>query len=1262
MLANLFKKKIARLSSQGRQTVRGLLTSTVGHLLLIVLVGAMPLTLVLELTHSLPRRDKSSATSESPRLAAQALASSAWPMSPAEQRLAWTRPLFQAAELGPALSQAQGQQLTTHAGRSAALQAPAFTPYVPPPLAELAIDPDHDVLRRHQPARDDGAGWRAQQRRFHTALARDLADCRLDQISLEEAVLRLRYFRLQQELQAQGRQPAFSYEQVRAELRRKLALIHDQVAQASAASWPQALLLAFRQDKIYEERRGQSLFNSIYYDIYNCRSGTEELLIYLSRYHPELQLATVRGSVLKYDGTLMGHMDPAVKIDGRWQVFKTVALDTVLVEEYRVGELYRLEKVVLDYLPELASSACPFATPLARNGEPLRGRYESYPQADHPLSVKDRQPSIVLWRESSPTTAAFRMMNRQDRLLHQMLVNYQPLNSERQLLNDDDPFADLLFHFLQAPVAERQPLLDLYLHKRVNSFPRPFKRPLRQARYLPGYGDLLSTLAQEKQVKLEVLPNQLVPLQQFVSHAIYRQQFAQRRQQLTSPAPLPAKKIMATELSNFLFSAPGQGVSAIFPPVVDGQGLVSDLFNGAYQLPFHGEAELRRRANGSSGRAIAIVKAGLLTDHQTVQLKLDERMELLRQVLSHTQVTAGSSGLGKAHELPASLSYAATVALGGKQGLSPGFIRDMVELLGEEEALQGLDGYLAEQSGLLQLSRQATAELFAYADSYLLLAKSKKGLRKLAQQLYDSQAPLASRVGAAQFLVQAGELKGEQVSSLYASYLEKAAFDVQELASLLSTGLSQQQARTLLHTKINDLALQGLTTWSGGDQQGLLAEIDELQRGSRLLLDQAASLALSQKLTARLEDVFVLGGSADDQLRPHYGHGLSLLSVLARSGQEPADELFGRFIDFGSQDPVAFFFAQLMSSWFGQERYQRLLADQLKQQHKKWQQALLALASSGNRGITVQRRADIPALQQWLVDYERCLQELANQVARYTFIHGLLYLQGQQQEAGQGQSVLLARLFEQQEFTREYETRVGPEVLALRDRTLLKEGLFRAVELAAFMHSKNSEAGILALNHAPTIVISGEFLSACGPMARLVDGRNRPDNILFTRAGTYFDSLLDAKNSPKRAAQAFEQENSLRQLLSNVIMTPETAEQLAKTEQFFRQLASSNFCDIRRLYVLEKLLKRAVLPERLPEWILQLASDSHHQEMAYLARISQAGGVAAIFDDYQHLSQQQFQQRWGEQPFSIRNLYGTLVLVKMGRLQLNEKGHFVAKP
>jgi hypothetical protein len=179
-------------------------------------------------------------------------------------------------------------------------------------------------------------------------------------------------------------------------------------------------------------------------------------------------------------------------------------------------------------------------------------------------------------------------------------------------------------------------------------------------------------------------------------------------------------------------------------------------------------------------------------------------------------------------------------------------------------------------------------------------------------------------------------------------------------------------------------------------------------------------------------------------------------------------------------------------------------------------------------------------------------------------------------------------------------------------------------------------------------------------MAKMVDGRNAPLNVLFTKSGIYFDTLLDAENSPAMAAEAFRHERELRELLTKQPLAPRTSQELDDTEAFLKDLDKSGYCDIRRLYILEKLLKRAVIPERLPDWLLQLAQDSSRHEMEYLERLKTAGGVEAIFQDYRTLGREEFRRRWGDHPFSIRNLYGTMVLVKMGHLRVNRSGEFEA--
>jgi hypothetical protein len=1164
----------------------------------------------------------------------------------------------------------KGRVIKTYTKRPPSLRPPEFTPYIPPALDEMAIDPDHDVLQRTQPASYDSQDLEREKLLFRRALAKDLRDCRLDRITLEEALLRLSYFRLQDELLRLGEKPDFSYAQVRERLDAKLAAIRLEIKEESPEHRATALLLAYRKDKIYEERRGHSLLNSIWYDFYNCRTGSEELLIYLSRYHPELELGTVRGSVLKYDGTIMGHMDPAVKINGRWLVLKTVALNTVLVEEYRIGELYPLEKIVLDYLPDLADEHCHLGSPLARNGEPLAGTYEPYAKSDHPLAVKDKAPPIMLWRETTPYPGPYRMMGREDRLLHEMLRRYQPLADERQLLNEDDPFADLLLHLLLTAPDERQSLLDLYLRKRVTTYPVRFKRPLRPAASIPSYGDLLTTMTQGTDGKLEIVPGNLVPLAQFSDHGEYLALNNRRLDELTRMPSPPGKLRLAGEIKEFLFTTPGRGITAIFPPLAQSRDLVAGLLDDAYDLSMPQEVEQTRRANHTSTRTIAVVTAGLLGQPREAQDLLEQRITLLKEVLAHKVVNFAGGEARSHHEIPVGLSFAETVAQGGRQGLSPGFIKDMVEFLGEDEAVQAFRNYLqpmfATDQGKnreVSLSRQRTAEMLGYFDRYLLLAESRKQIILTARQLYEQHPDLATRVGAAQFLLSKNALDPAGAEKDYLRYLTQQPFDVRELRSLMETGLAVQSARKHLHDRISLISLKGLEGWNpdrAGNEQVSpeLLQLDELLRGAFMLGDDAARHRIAGKLTDLLLAVFATGAAPAGRDAPNYANGLDALSALSRSGITADQAVFSRFREFGAHDPAGFLYAKLMGNWLGPSRYRGLIATTRKEAQTQFASALADLALLRARGEAISGSEKSPARPEWLAGYETVLRNLADRVATITFLNGLTFLEGQSEEAHRLQTAMLAELLNQAEFHTNFALSHDKDITAVRDEALLAEPIFRAVELAGHFAQKSGQPGGLDLNHAPTLRIEGEFRSPCGTMAKMVDARNAPLNSLFTTTGIYFDSLLDAENSPAMAAEAIHHERELRELLTSQPLAPQTSKELDETEAFFHDLDKSDSCDIRRLYLLEKLLRRAVIPERLPDWILNLAQDSFSHEMAYLDRIKKAGGVEAIFQDYRRLGREEFRRRWGDHPFSIRNLYGTMLLVKMGRLRVNRSGEF----
>jgi len=1265
-----------RLRARLSYSVKGVVLSVILHLAVIIFPGSTQLVKLPDTPDSPQKQAANPAQDDrnGSRSGGVLALPSGSTLSGTEQPLPWNSPVFAQGALGPGIALEKGRVITTYSNRSPFLRPPEFTPYIPPAMEELAIDPDHDVLKRAQPADDDRNALEHEKRLFRRALAEDLRNCRLDRISLEEALLKLSYFRLQDELLRQGKKPDFSYAQVRDRLNDKMAALRLEENEMSPENWATTLLLAYRQDKVYEERRGHSLLNSIWYDLYNCRSGSEELLIYFSRYHPELELGTVRGSVLKSDGTLMGHMDPAVKINGRWLVFKTVALDTTLVEEYRIGELYPLEKIVLDYLPDLEDEHCRSSSPLASNGEPLTGDIALYTKNDHPLAVKDKAPAIVLWRENAPYSGPYRMMGREDRMLHELLVHYQPLAGERQLLNEDDPFADLLFHLLLTAPNERHSLLDLYLRKRVTTYPARFKRPLRPAAYIPSYGDLLTTLGQGTGGRLELAPGNLVPVAHFSGHGEYLTLNNKRMAELTRVPPPPGKLQLAAEIKKFLFTAPGPGVTAIFPPLAQSPDLVAGLLDDAYDLSMPPEEEQARRANATSTRAIAVVKAGLLDHPREAQVLLEQRITLLQNVLAHKAVDFADGEARSRHEIPASLSFAETVAQGGRQGLSPGFIKDMVEFMGEGEAVQAFRGYLQPvttvapgKDRVVTLTRQRTAEMLGYFDRYLLLADSRTQIIEAARQLYEHHPDLPTRVGAAQFLVSKGALDPTRAGEAYALYLAQQPFDVRELRSLLETGLAVQSARAHLHNSITKISLQGMGTWNpdrdGNDHVSPeQLQLDELMRGAIMLGDEAARQRIAGKLTDLLLGVFATGAAPARHEATHYAHGLDALSALSRSGIATDEAVFSRFLEFGAHDPAGFLFAKLLGNWLGPDRYRGLMATALKKEQTKFTSALEDLTRLRAQAESTRISEGFPARPGWLQNYRATLQNLADRVATITFLNGLTFLEGQSTEAHRLQTAMLAELFKQVEFHHNFAVTYGEEITAVRDETLLNELLFRAVELGGHFAQKSGQPGKLDLNHAPTIRLEGEFLSPCGAMAKIVDGRNAPLNMLFTKGGIYFDTLLDEENSPAMAAEALRQERKLRELLTKQPLAPQTGKELDDTETFFQGLDKSGSCDIRRMYVLEKLLKRAAIPERVPGWILNLAHDSFSHEMDYLDRIKRAGGVEAVFQDYRTLGREEFRRRWGEHPFSIRNLYGTLALVKMGRLRMNRSGEFEPVP
>lgn len=1158
-----------------------------------------------------------------------------------ERPLDGVRPVFAVDTFGPKIDTRSGRVLRIDSEANLRLKPPRFTPYRPPHLTDPLPDATHDVLHRTRPVTYSRAELDREVARFQRELAEDLADCRLD-MPLDRAILRARYLRLKKLLFAQGKAPDFSFDEMRDLFLAKLTRIHRSLKGVPAEAYFDTLLYEYRKNKIYEEKRGHSLFNAIFYDIYNCRTGTEELAIYFSLFHPELPLGINRGSIIKFDGSLIGHVDPAVRIDGRWTLFRTVSRSGQAVVPYAVGELFPVEKIVLDYLADFQAAGCRLDRPLARNGEEIDEAVDGGEENLHPLIVRHDDSRIVLLRETTPQPDTFAMVGREERLYHEMAGRYRGLEGVGGLLHSDRPYDDFLFHILAASPAERRDLVDLYLKNRVDARPAPAKRPLRIPDHLPGYKDLVRTLfSDEATDRMAILPGVEVSVQPYLAHRTYIQGINSALAELETPRSLPKKAALPETLGRFLFFFDGRGTTLIRPPAVDAQRLVVDLINDRYDLSAFFNDELSRRREGTSARRIAVLKAGLAGDDRAVRDALNRRIETLESVLAHRKTSLDGLGDRQANEVPGAVSYGETVRSGAAAGLSPGFVKDLVELMGEAGALSAFARYAA--SPAVNAGREAWLEMLGYMDRYLLMASNRERLVRIARERLDTGRSPAERAAAAQFLFARKRISAQTANAAYFDYIQRSTADVFAVASMLGAGLERNRARNHFRARIEGVDLSAVEAHQ---------KLDRLARIAIILDDAAALTRIREKHVAYVLGYFREAENGSGGRDSRVGTAMNSLAYLARQGGGAQSGVFQQFTALGGRDPATLLLDDLMRRWMGKKAHGRAVAEALEHE-----QNLLSAELEDLAGI----RGAVNALDDGsgLVAYEAKLARIRESAGRINFLAMLVHGDGRTETAYGHQRRLAEKLLAMDEFGAEFEKAHGAAMALERDRMLKHETIYRALELAGYYSKTLKKDGVFDLNRAPVVKPVGEMPAACGTTHRAVNSRIRPNTIAFTPADAYFTSLLDPDNGPDRVARAVGREQALLNVLAAVPVEPAAAQDMDETRRFFRDMARSGECDIRRAYVFEKLLRQSALPETLPRWILDLALDSHQRESAFMAKIVRAGGVNAVVEDYRRLPRWAFEERWGRYPFSIRNLYGTLLRVKTGHLTVDGRGAFV---
>jgi hypothetical protein len=1159
-----------------------------------------------------------------------------------EGPLEWLYPVFAPGAFGPKIDVGAGRILKVTDMTAPVLKKPRFRPYSPPKIRSALPDPGQDILNRTRPLTSTWQALEQAEADLRQTVAADLADCRLDDIPLDTVILRARYIRLQKVLFRKGLSPDFSYADMRNHFRQKLHRIRRALDGVPPEQYFDALLFHYRKDKIYEEKRGHALFNAIFYDIYNCRTGTEELAMYLALFHPDLPLGINRGSIVRFDGSLVGHVDPAVRINGQWTVFPTVARSARGTAPYQVGELFPIEKLVLDYLPGFDAGACGLNRPLARNGEELNTPPGSGNDNHHPLIVRHDDSRIVLLRETAPQPETFAMVSREERLFNEMLGRYRGTGRKTALLHPDHPYLDFIFHLQGAAARDRKDLVHLYLKNRIDTTPADPKRPLRIPEYLPGHQDLVRTLfSPDPDPDIEVLPGIVVPAARYRPHRDYIETHNRVIENLTARRPALRKPPLPEAIARFLLYYDGRGTTLIRPPAYAPRALVRDLVDDRYDMSPFMQNEPLRRENGTSWRRVAILKAGLAGDTRWALSALEKRIALLKTTLAHGTVILPNAKDRAGNEITGSITYDETLRQQGKTGLSPGFIKDMVELMGEGPALAALGSYL--HSPELRLGRRALLEIFGYMGRYCLLEKSRNRLVELARERFALPTDPAIRTAAAQYLARTGTISAEAANRAYFSYLRTTSADAVTVGALLAAGLDRTRAAAHFRQKIER---------TDPNAAGAHQRLDRLDRIAKILDDPAASDRIAGKHVAVILEYFRTARHHPDGADPNPSGALNSLSHLAREGIEADPVIFNRFVDAGANDPTVLLMGDLVRHWLGPNRFREGLDEAMALEHDRLAAGMADIEALGRATRRIQAQGGPAA-------YGAALAALRDSAARITFLAALHFQNGFRNDAYSHQRALLHRLFSLDAFERKFANRGSAALAVERDRALNHDAIHRAVELAGYFFKAMKKPGAFDLNHAPFIRPTGDYRATCGPTRKAVNSRSAPKYIAFTAANAYFTSLLDPGNSPEKVAAAFGKEQELLRSLSQKPPSPERAADLNETQLFFNGMAASAPCDVRRIYLFEKLLRQSALPERLPDWVLALARESHHQERDFLERMQRAGGAAAVLEAHRRMDRAAFEQSWGERPFSIRHLYATLLLVKTGHLAVDDTGAFV---
>lgn len=1203
---------------------------------------------------------------------------------------------------------------------------------------ESRPEPITDVINQTLPVDYTLEELTAREQAFIQRLKADFAgECELRDISLSEFFITAEYFKLSKDLFAKGKKPAFTLDDALGRYQRRLNLVKDSLESLSLdpennyrrKSALQILLMNYAKGKHYDVYNGGSILTSLFHNTVDCQAGTKEVLALIADIMPDLKLGINSGSRLNNDGTKVGHVQAYVYDNDESEfiseiassdtgyVIETTSINSETITPYTRGQITPIELVIANYYPEIAEE-CDFQTlvngPRAPEGMPTQDiasdgkehfSANMLPNSEILLSDELLYPSSIYEKNailsgSVELAAVSHEGPRSLKYSGRMNIFH---GGTKPSFRDD-----FIYHFLMTAPRFRKNVLDMFVqgkdptseygHSRLNKNPKI--RNLSLPENFSSYQNLLATFEQgiREADEVVVFRDDAVTARQLLSHKHYLDKWGVvengKDRKAKKKEKVPERVLQALLTSPSWASGPGICLDII--PNADYEKLAMQILDDSLDINFDyrsvdipktaEQVEEERRARASSSRAYAFRKA-LSLDGKVeagVQQELEKRMHILENALRGKRASRDELAVfaeREKYEEPGTLAYRQALAQQAVQGLSKGMIKDAIELTGEENALTRFRHYVKRHD--LQVSREASAEMFDYFNRTLVLAENNTALQTLAVDVMDNGASLSFKTGAAQYLFTQGKINRKTATNIYLQYLEEASkksISPAEVHTLLATGLDRQAAIEFFRKRLQNISLEDTLQVSVeyDPEAQRFIDLESIHAVAGELGDEESQKGIEKLLVDHLQAFFEKAAAEDDkdnQTKLNYGSAMNALYTLASLNARVDDkEFLKRYLQFGAADSTAMLMAPLVQKLTGSsfaENFQTVMqefsyiakgkADELQSAEKTREE--VSIDCCRKHESIVERfncytddPATVEATRTYSEKADRMDRSLIDILSIATFGAYLTHANDQTESA---RGIL-------EKMHRELSDYKSKLFVSKNTAVLETEEFRRSVELLAFLVKESGkklekpikfDSGICVAHteHTYKNALLGRMIA--------VDSREPFEETapsLFDFSA-FLTKMLDPDLELDQAIDEYAQELEVLSYLG----TEFSQEKFDRIKKGIRRYVAED--ETNSMQTLSRYLNLKYLPDDLPDWLFNKAKYQHSREQAYIEKILEQAekpqwAVDKIIHERPYEDSHygyEYVEEWGHLPFETLNMSGTLLLYRTGYLDIDEQGKFV---